>query len=308
MSTLLRIALLGVALPAAMVLRAQHTPLTAQYLFNGLVLNPAYAGSADALTANMDYRHQWVGFEGAPVTQTLSIHTPLKDSPLTVGALLTNDRIGVSNETGLMAAVAYRVPMRKGKLQLGLGGGASLVQARWTELALQDRTDVQFAVDSKGQLRPNFSAGGYYYTKKWFVGLSIPSFLSHQYNVVNERWSVTHSFSQYQPMLTGGMLIKLDRDLKLKPSALIRYNPASSVQADLNVNLIVRNRFWVGASYRTQDALVALLQVLPTNQWRIGYAYELGMSKLSPLHNGTHELMVQYEFGFRVRARDPRFF
>lgn len=299
---------MGAMALCVLCLRAQHTPLTAQYLFNGLVINPAYAGSNDALTTTLDYRHQWVGFEGAPVTQTIGIHTPLKDSRLTIGALLTNDRIGVSNETGFTAMVAYRLPVRRGKLQLGIGGGASLVQARWTELALQDRTDIQFANDSRGHLRPNFSAGGYYYNKKWFVGLSIPTFLTHHFNGEQDRWSVMHEFSNYQPMLTGGYLIKLDRDLKLKPSTLVRYNMASGLQADLNVSLIMRNVLQVGVGYRTRDAATALLQVLPSNQWRIGYGYELGLSRLSRLHGGSHELMVQYEFGFRVRTRDPRFF
>jgi type IX secretion system PorP/SprF family membrane protein len=287
---------------------AQHTPITSQYLFNGLVINPAYAGSNNALTSVLSYRHQWVGMDGAPVTQTFSIHTPLKDSRISIGALLTNDRIGVSNETGLQAAIAYRLPMRKGKLHLGLGGGASLVQARWTDLAIQDRTDLQFATDSRGQLRPNFSAGGYYYTKEWFVGLSIPSFLGQHYTPESGSWRITHNVTEYQPMLTGGMLIPLQQHLKLKPSTLIRYLPSSGVQADLNVNLIIRNKFWTGVSYRTGDALIALLQVLPTNQWRIGYAYDMGLSKLASLHSGSHEIMIQYEFGFRVRVHDPRFF
>lgn len=287
---------------------AQHTPITSQYLFNGLVINPAYAGSTDALTANLSYRHQWVGMDGAPVTQVFSMHTPLKDSKLTIGALLSNDRIGISNETELRGAIAYRLPMRKGKLQLGLSGGLSALQARWTELALQDRSDLQFAQDSRSQLRPTFGAGAYYYNKKWFAGLSIPAFLSNRYVAQDDRWLVQHDMGHYQPMVTGGMLVALDRNLKLKPSVLVRYMQASGVQADLNMNLIVRNKFWTGISYRTNDALVAMFQVLPTNQWRIGYAYDMGLSKLASLHHGSHELMVQYTFGFRVRVYDPRFF
>lgn len=293
---------------AAVPALAQHTPLTSQYLFNGLLINPAYAGSTDALTANLNYRHQWVGMDGAPVTQALSIHTPIKDSRLTVGALLTNDRIGVSNETELRSMVAYRLPMRKGRLQLGLSGGISALQARWTELALQDQTDLQFANDTRSHLRPTLGAGAYYYNKRWFAGFSIPAFLSDRYLPDSDRWIIQHDMRQYQPMVTGGMLLPLDRNLKLKPSVLVRYMQSTGAQADLNVNLIVRNKFWTGVSYRTDDALVAMFQVLPSNQWRIGYAYDMGLSKLASLHHGSHEINVQYTFGYRVRVHDPRFF
>ena len=210
--------------------------------------------------------------------------------------------------TELRSAVAYRLPMRKGKLQLGLGIGAAVMQARWTELALQDRTDIQFAADTRGRVSPTLSAGGYYYNKIWFVGLSVPAFITERFDGEDERWRSTHAPSQYQPMLTGGCLIALDRQVKLKPSALLRYTPASGLQADINLSVILHNRIWAGASYRTADAVVAMVQVLPSNQWRIGYAYDLGVSALASIHHGSHELMLQYTFGYRVRVYDPRFF
>ncbi|HNR56751.1 MAG TPA: type IX secretion system membrane protein PorP/SprF, partial [Flavobacteriales bacterium] len=108
--------------------------------------------------------------------------------------------------------------------------------------------------------------------------------------------------------LTGGHLVELTHGIKLKPSALIRYRRSSGVQADLSTNLILKDLLWLGASYRTGDAMIATVEVLPTPQWRIGYAYDLGLSRLRTAHQGSHEVMLQYEFGFRIRVKDPRYF
>ncbi|MCB0790212.1 MAG: type IX secretion system membrane protein PorP/SprF [Flavobacteriales bacterium] len=287
---------------------AQHTPLTSQYLFNGLLIDPAYAGSRDALTVNLTYRDQWTGFDGAPSTAMLSIHTPVKRTRMGLGAIIYNDRLGVSNETGLLLNYAYRLPLGKGKLSMGLGGGVNALQARWSEVELQRSDDAAFASDTRMAVRPNFSAGVYYYSKVYFIGASLPFFLTRKFDAERNTYVVENDTRQYQPMLTGGYVFKLDHDLKLKPTGLIRYQMSSSIQADLGLHLIVKERFWAGVSYRTGDAVVGMFEVLPTPQWRVGYSYDLGLSAISPYHGGTHELMVQYEMGYRIRVRDPRYF
>lgn len=287
---------------------AQHTPLTSQYLFNGLLINPAYAGSRDALAANLTWRNQWVGFEGAPNTQVLSIHAPLSRRKLGLGVLVLNDHIGVSRQTGIFTNYAYRMKFRRSRLQFGLGAGATLMQADWTQVALQEQGDVVYATDSRNAIRPNFSAGAYYYNKKYFAGISMPFFLSHRFDPGSEQWYVSNQTRQYQPMITAGGLWKLNRELKIKPSFLLRYQLASGVQADVNCNLILKDKLWAGLSYRSGDAVVGMFEVLPTPQWRLGYAYDIGISSLNPYHGGSHELMVQYEFGYRIRVRDPHYF
>lgn len=286
----------------------QHTPLTSQYLFNGLVINPAYAGSRDALAANLTYRHQWVGFEGAPVTQMLSVHAPIGRRKLGLGLLVYNDRIGVSQETGLFSNYAYRIRFRKGKLAFGVGAGFTMLRSQWSSVALQQTNDLSFATDTRSAFRPNFSTGAFYHHKKWFAGVSMPFLILHRYTAGNEGWTLTESTADLQPMATGGYVFELTPELKLKPSTLIRYRTSSGVQADLSTNLILKDRIWIGASYRTGDAFVASLEVLPTAQWRLGYAYDLGLSRLASYHQGSHGIMVQYEFGYRIRVKDPRYF
>ncbi|MGV3636128.1 MAG: type IX secretion system membrane protein PorP/SprF [Flavobacteriales bacterium] len=287
---------------------SQHTPLTSQYLFNGLVINPAYAGSRDALTANLTYRHQWVGFDGAPVTQMVSVHSPLGRKKLGLGLLVYNDRIGVSNGSGLFTNYAYRIRFRNGKLAFGVGAGFTMLRSNWTSLALQQSSDQAFAMDTRSAFRPNFSTGAFYHTKTWFAGLSAPFLILHRYDTTADGWRLSESRGDLQPMLTAGYVFQLARDIKLKPSTLIRYRTSSGLQADLSSNLILMEKFWVGASYRTGDAFIASLEVLPTPQWRVGYAYDLGLSQLAAHHLGSHEVMLQYEFGYRIRVKDPRYF
>ena len=288
--------------------RGQHTPLTSQYLFNGLVINPAYAGSRDALAVNLTHRQQWVGFDGAPVTQMISIHAPLARRKIGLGLLLYNDHVGVSNETGVFTNYAYRIRMPKGKLSLGIGAGFTVLRANWSEVSLQNDNDQAFNGTTNAAPRPNFSAGAYYYSKTLFVGASLPFILTHRYQLNGEAYRFDQERLDAEPMITSGCLLKLSRELKLKPSILVRYRLDSGVQGDISSNLIIKDKVWAGVSYRTGDAVIGMIQVLPTPQWRLGYSYDLGLSAIRSYNHGSHELMLQYEFGYRIRVRDPRYF
>lgn len=288
--------------------RSQHTPLTSQYLFNGLLINPAYAGSRDALTGNITHRQQWVGFDGAPVTQVMSLHSPVGRTKMGLGMVLYNDHIGVSNETGLFGNFAYRIRFPQGKLSFGIGGGFSMLRADWSQVALQDNNDGSFSGTTSAGFRPNFSSGAYYYTKTWYVGASMPFALVHSYNLNGSGYDLSQERFDMQPMLTGGYVLKVNDDIKLKPTALARYRLESGPQGDISCNAIYKEKIWAGLSYRTGDALIGMVEVLPTPQWRFGYAYDLGLSAIRPYHSGSHELMLQYEFGYRIRVRDPRYF
>jgi len=287
----------------------QHTPLTSQYLFNGLAINPAYAGSRDVLSATLTHRQQWVGFDGAPVTQNISVHTPVKRSKVGIGLMVFNDRIGVSNETGILANYAYRIKMpNKRKLALGFGAGVSLYRAKWSQVATQDGNDPSFAADTRGAARPNFSAGVLYQNKKWYVGASVPFMLAHRYDVVDRTYRLSEERIDLEPMITGGYVVTLNDEFKVKPTSLMRYRISSGLQGDVSANLIYRDKVWLGASVRTGDAIIGMVEVLPTPQWRVGYAYDAGFSRINAYHRGSHELLIQYEFGYRIRVRDPRYF
>jgi type IX secretion system PorP/SprF family membrane protein len=287
---------------------AQHTPITSQYLFNGLLINPAYAGSRDALTANLTHRQQWVGFDGAPVTQLLSVHAPVHDRKIGLGLMMYNDRIGVSRESGVMSSYAYRLKLPNGRLSLGLGAGFASSRSNWQDVALQQQNDVSFQPMERNSIRPTFSTGAFYYSKKSFIGISLP-FLLEQRSVQPWEGEITYTrMLNMQPMLFGGHVIHMNHALKLKPSMLLRYSVDGSMQGDLSTNLIIHETLWIGASYRTNDAMVCMIEVLPAPQWRVGYSYDAGLSRLRHYHTGSHEIMVQYELGYRIKVRDPRYF
>lgn len=287
---------------------AQHTPLTSQYLFNGLVINPAYAGSREALAMNITHRQQWVGFDGAPATELATIHAPIKKTNLGLGLMLYSDKIGVSRESGIFTNYAYRIKFRHAKLSFGIGAGVTMIRSNWDQLTIQQQDDISFIAPTTSALRPNFSAGVFYYSKTSFVGLSAPFLMTHRYALSENGFRISSAKADLEPMLTGGHVFIVSRDVKIKPSTLLRFRPESGLQADLTTNMIYKDRVWAGLSYRTSDAVVIMLEVLPTPQWRLGYSYDIGTNSLARFHSGSHEIMLQYEFGYRIRVRDPRYF
>lgn len=286
----------------------QHSPLISQYMLNGLVINPAYAGSRDVMTVNAMYRNQWVGFDGAPVTQVVSAHAPIKDKALSAGVLFNRENIGVTQSVAFSGQVSYRIDMGTGKLAFGLSAGGNMLSARYSELTTADGNDLVFAGDMQSHFQPDFGAGVYYSNKRFFAGFSVPTFAGRQYHFTNDRVSMRSDPSHYNYILHGGYLIDLNEDFKLKPSTLIRFTPAGTHQFDLNSNLIYRDRFWIGVSYRHKEAVVGLLEFQINDQFRIGYAYDYALNMFRLYSGGSHEIGLQYEFGFRVKSMDPRFF
>jgi type IX secretion system PorP/SprF family membrane protein len=287
---------------------AQHYPMFSQYMFNGMAINPAYTGSRDALSVNALYRHQWSGFKGAPRTQTLAAHSPLKNPRNNVGVSFLHDRLGVSTHTMIYGMYAYRIDFGEdvGRLAFGLQGGVSLLQDRWTDIVPDQSGDDVFAANSPTFVVPRVGFGIYYDAKRWYMGASAPFLLDYK----NRDYSqyVANSF-RYRPyMLTGGVLIRLNPDLLLKPSVLVKYLKNSPMEADFNANLIFKDAFWIGASYRTGDAIVGMLEYQINPQFRIGYAFDYSITELQKYHNGSHEFMLRYEFGYNIKAMSPRYF
>lgn len=288
-------------------LSAQHTPMLSQYMFNGLVINPAYTGSRDALSITGLYRHQWAGFDGAPRTQSFFLHSPLKNASNNLGAFVVHDRLGVSNHTMLYGTYAFRIDFEeRGRLSFGLQGGLSLIQDRWSQITTDEAGDEVFMADSPTFIVPRFGSGIYYDTRKWYLGLSLPFLL----DIKNSDYKLyTENSLSYRPvLLSGGLLIKLNPDLLLRPTFLMKHVQGSPTQFDLNVNLIIKESLWIGGSYRTGDAMVALLEYQINPQLRFGYAFDYSITPLRNFNSGSHEFMVRYEFGYKVKAMSPRYF
>jgi type IX secretion system PorP/SprF family membrane protein len=291
----------------ALYLKAQHRPMYSQYMFNQLVINPAYTGSRDVLSTTALYRHQWAGLKGAPRTQSFYLHSPLPNPKNNFGLSFVFDRLGVTYTNSFNFSYAYRLDLGKGRLAFGLQAGLSTLQNRYSEVITDTPGDAVFAGNSRPIAIPGLGFGAYYDTKRFYLGFSLPYLL--QYRSAGFQVFVKDEPTTFQPaLLTTGCLIRLNPDLLLRPSILFKYIPNSPMQLDLNANLIIKESLWIGASFRTRDALVGMLEYQINPQFRLGYAYDYSVTTLQHYNTGSHELMLRYEFGYRVKAMSPRYF
>ena len=287
-------------------IRSQHLfPVYSQYMLNGLALNPAYAGSRDVFNITLGYRNQWVGFDGAPVSQTFSAHTPMRNENIALGLFLNNEQIDVRNNTSMYFNYAYRLPLGRGRLAMGLKGGGMIRNVNWSKITLHDPGDEVFNDLARQDILPNFGFGLYYSTNRYFLGASIPFFLSD--STRNAKTVQYHNISNYNYLVSGGIVIG-NGGVKIKPGFLLKYNKNNPPQVDANLSFILGDLIWVGGSYRIEDALVGLMKLQLNDRLRLGYTYDYALGQLSNYHNGSHEIVLIYDFRFRVSAVNPRYF
>ena len=287
----------------------QQQPLFSHYMFNGLYINPAYAGSKDFVSTTLIARKQWSGFKGAPSTQIASLHAPLKNKKIGLGIVVSNDKIGITNETDLYGSYAFHIPLNTGKLSMGLSGGFSYLKSSFSELTVWDTDDPVYETNSLSNILPNFGAGLYYYSTKFYAGLSVPQILSYDpdqaFHIDVEK---VHKISRHY-YLTSGMILGTRGELKFRPSFMIKYAANAPIQYDINMNVLISEIIWVGASYRSSDAVVLLLEYQVNKKLRVGYSYDLTLSEMRNYSSGSHEIIIGYDFGFNVlKMKTPRYF
>ncbi len=288
---------------------AQQNPIFTQYMFNPLVINPAYSGSNQALTLTSTLRYQWTGLKGAPQSQVFSVHAPWALSRSAAGAVLTHDQLGVTNLYNAYVTYAYRIPVSpNGRLAVGGQAGVTYFSANYTDLDIQTKSgspDAAFAANDSRFL-PNLGIGVYYYDRRTYVGLSLPT-------LVNNRWNnqdpLSQATQQRHYFLSAGHVFDLTPTLKLKPNILLRWVENGPLQYDVNANVLIQNTFWIGASYRMQDSVDGILQWNVNDQFSFGYSYGYPVTSIASVQSGTHEFVLSY----RVRKNknivlSPRYF
>lgn len=263
-----------------------------QYMFNGLIINPAYASVDEALNVTAVSRHQWVGFKGAPNTQTLSVHTPVNESNTSVGVILMRDQIAeVITDNAAMLTLSQRVEIgEETYLALGINAGFSKYRANYSDISNESAIDPVFYNDD--DIRNNIGFGLMFFTNRFYAGISSPYFTS-----IGKKKSETSFKPQY--MLHGGYLLDLGENLKFKPNVLLKYVNGSPMQVDMNANFLLAETLWLGGSWRSFDTMnfIAELQVTPKIQ--LGYSYDLTTSQLAGAQKGSHEIMLNFRFPFR---------
>jgi type IX secretion system PorP/SprF family membrane protein len=285
----------------------QMFPLSNQYLNNPLAINPAFAGCHDALSATVLYRTQWIGFKDAPKSTILSVHSPLFYDKIGLGLLVDRNSVGIFRETNLIGNYAYRIGLPQGKLALGIGFGATVSNIAWNELDATDPDDALLINNPPSKVLPDFSIGSYYYSDKYFIGFSIPMFLSHELNN-SGRYKIRNRFSEYNYFFTSGYLFNISPWIDLLPSCLIKYHPGHSPQADINAQLILKNRIWIGIGYQNKDVIIGMLQCQLNDQLKMSYSHDFDTGTVGKYKRGSNEFVLNYTFKYLRKVSGPRQF
>ncbi|MBU2906558.1 MULTISPECIES: type IX secretion system membrane protein PorP/SprF [Arenibacter] len=297
-------------------LYAQQDAQYTQYMYNTMSVNPAYAGSRGQLSAAALYRSQWVGLEGAPKTQTLNLHSPIRNSRLGYGISIVNDNIGdgVVQETQFDAVLSYTVDVAlDAKLSFGLKVGGNMLSLDFNGLNNFDSENIQGEnIDNK--FSPNFGVGVYYHTDKFYAGLSAPNMVETEYFDNSQRDANSVQFLSQERMnfyLITGYVFDLNNNFKFKPALLTKVVGGAPLQIDLSASFLFNDKFSFGAAYRWDAALSGLLGFQLSDQFMIGLAYDRETTELggTQFNDGSFEVFLRFELvkSFR-RMVSPRFF
>jgi type IX secretion system PorP/SprF family membrane protein len=281
---------------------AQQIAQFSQYMFNGIYINPAYAGYKDVFYGHMVYRKQWVGINGAPQTTMLSVDGSLSKGS-NIGFVYTNDQLGAIYTNSFMVDYAYRIKVSEnGRLSFGLSAG--MVFHGLNRSKLSEEQDDQLAADSKNVWKPSFDAGVYFDTKNFYAGFSIVGIIGNKTDT--KSFQVIRTEANY--FLTVGGVIPLNEKLKLLPSTLLKTDLKNPLTFDINALLMINEKFSVGGSYRTgvlwftdvenntkqKDALSLIAEIYATDRIRIGMAYDFDLNKVTTGANGSFEISLGY--------------
>lgn len=293
---------------------AQQDPQYTQYMYNTQIVNPAYAGSRDALSFGLLYRTQWVGFEGAPKTGTFTVNSPIGSlDKMGLGLSIVRDELGPAIESNINIDYSYTInTSSEGELSFGLKAGLDLLDVDFTKLNIFDPGDPRFQNNVDNKLQPQIGAGVYFNTDRYYVGLSVPNFLTTKHfdegslqNINKE--SIAAERLHY--FLIAGYVFDLSDNLKFKPATLVKAVSGSPLQWDVSANFLINEKFTLGAAYRWSAALSALVGFQASDQIFIGFGYDYQTTDIEDYSDGSYEVMLRFDvFKKPERVLTPRFF
>lgn len=287
---------------------AQQRSIFSTYIFNPLVLNPAYAGSLDLFSAIFTNRNQWVNIDGAPNYQSVSMHTAWVNNRVGTGLVATRDAVGIHEQYGVYGSYAYKVRFAHGILAMGFQGGFDNRNSNYSVLSLKEINDPILGQDAS-KFNPNFGTGLYYANPKFFLGLSVPYILNPK--IVDNAAIASEDREARYYYLNTGTVIEVNSNIKLNPSVLIRYQERAPISFDITANLIFDDIVYAGISYRSGAALVFLTQLVLNENFRFGYAYDTESGSLNAFTAGTHEIFLNYRIkvkNLKKNAQCPVYF
>ena len=289
----------------AVVSFAQQDAQYTQYMYNTINVNPAYAGSRGALSIFGLHRTQWVGMDGAPVTNSFSVNTPINESKLGVGFSVVNDKIGPTVENNISADISYTIQTSETwKLSFGIKASASMFDLNISDLNPADQNDPQFQNFQK--FSPNIGAGIYFHSDKAYIGLSVPNFIQND-NINGDDVAIYKELMSYY--FIAGYVFDINYNLKFKPALMTKLTAGAPLQIDLSGNFMYNDKFVLGAAYRWDAAFSAMAGFQVYEGLFVGYAYDSDTTNLKNYNSGSHELFLRFElFNHLNKIVSPRFF
>lgn len=287
---------------------SQQDPQFTNYMYNTTVINPAYAGTRDALSVLALYRTQWVGLDGAPTTAAATVHSPITNSNLGWGLSIVHDEIGPSVAQSLSADFSYRIAFSNlTNLSFGVKANAHLLNVDYTKLSIYDPSDPNLQNNVDNRFSPNFGAGFYWYSDQYYLGLSVPNFLEIKHYNDNTRSSTATKSMHYYFM--GGYVFDLSDSVQFKPAFLSKYVSGAPLQFDITANFLFFDKLTTGAAYRINGAVSALVGFQVSNAVFAGYSYDTESTRLANYNSGSHEFFLRFEvFKSKAKVFSPRFF
>ncbi|MCU0432168.1 MAG: type IX secretion system membrane protein PorP/SprF [Bacteroidia bacterium] len=305
------LAVAALSLLAVREVRAQYDPMFTQYMFNEMFINPAYAGSKEAIALTGLYRNQWVGIDGAPETVTLTAHAPLMNNKMGVGLSMLSEDIGVTNRQLYYASYAYRFKLGKGRFSFGLMAGLNSIRENLLQVQTDQANDPTFSSNIPRQMVPNFGFGMYYYTSRFYAGISIPRMVDNNILATASGINTENKIdvSRFHYYFATGYLFDIGNNFKLKPQVMVKAVQNAPIEFDFNVNGLIRETLWLGASYRSGSDLSALVGYQFSPQFMLSYSYDYSINQLRDFNTGSHEIVLNYLFSFRQKKIvTPRYF
>lgn len=290
-------------------LKAQQDAQYTQYMYNMNILNPAYAGSEGTLNIGILGRLQWTGFEGAPKTLTASVNAPVGNN-VGLGFSVIADKIGPVDEQNVFADFSYTLQLTESaNLAFGIKGGFTFLNADLVGLDLGDNIVDEAFSDNINKTSANFGAGLFYYTDKFYAGLSMPNMLkTKHFEKTNGYINNYKAIEDMHYFLTTGYIFEVSDDLKLKPSVMLKAVNGAPLSYDISANALLNEKFELGLSWREGDAISGMFNMLVTPSTRIGYAYDYTLSDIGDFSSGSHEVFLLFNISNSRAGLSPRFF
>lgn len=278
---------------AAIGVNAQQLHFHSQYMFNPYLHNPAFAGSKDYTVLTASFRNQWTGFTDAPRTATLSGHFSLKDN-MGLGMALYSDQTGPTSRTGGMASYAFHIPLDNAIMSFGLSAMAFQYSLDKTLLTTDVPGDLAIQGEVVSRIVPEATFGMVFRSNEYWIGVAIPQLIQMKVDIGPDNYLNKMNRHYYA---SGGYKFDVADDLELEPSVMLKATTAAPLQLDLNSKVIYKEMMWLGFSYRTGDAAVAMLG-LEKGKFSFGYAYDVTLTSIKSYSSGSHEIFVGYRIGW----------